>query len=622
MGVSESAMSASPSIVMLFRCVKISVETKVQCDDLDNRAINLTNVRPPSYNAEIMRPVERRQRITQALLEAGVVSVQQLVDRLQVSEVTIRNDLRQLEMDGKLVRRHGGAVLGKLPRVHLERGLARPADGHAHPNGLHWIAQRAAALVNAGETILLLNSPVAQSMAEELLKLHSVTVLTNGLHLATTLQRNPANTVMLLGGHMRADADTLDGPIAIGSLGALRVQKAFLGCDGLTLEQGPADDDITTAQLKAAVVEAAQTVIVLAPADRIGRAALMSFARLDQVQHLITTEGGPAPLLNDLRGAGVQVTVCSQRLMQISAEAQAVQRWRLGFANLTEKQEFAVAVRQGLEHAACELKNIELVLADNAADPEVALSNARELLDQRVDLLIEYQQDEPTNYVVMDMCRLANVPVIAIDIPMAGATYVGVDNYRAGTVAGEAALRWIQKHWGGQLDKVVSLEQPESGTVPAARIQGQIDRLRSAFALEDKDLVRCVTHGDLEGSQQAAIRALRGIPPHKHVLFIGINFNSALGSLAAAEALDRQASTAVVSQNASGGIRRELMRRNPMLIGAVDYFPQHYGARAIPLALSILQGQPIPPAVYTNHVLLTAENIREVYPEGELIGLH
>jgi ribose transport system substrate-binding protein len=116
------------------------------------------------------------------------------------------------------------------------------------------------------------------------------------------------------------------------------------------------------------------------------------------------------------------------------------------------------------------------------------------------------------------------------------------------------------------------------------------------------------------------VHALRSIPAQKHVLFVGINFNSALGGLAAAQALDRQANTAVVSQNASGRIRHELLRRNPMLIGAVDYFPQHYGARVISLALSILQGQPVPPAVYTNHALLTADNLREHYSESELAG--
>jgi ribose transport system substrate-binding protein len=563
-----------------------------------------------------MHPAQRHQQIVQLLLQNGVVSVQQLVELLQVSEVTIRNDLRHLERQGKLIRTHGGAALGNLPRSHIERrGRLSHQSRREHLDGFRQIAQRAASLVNEGETILLLNSPATQAMADELLRLRSLTVLTNSLHIATTLQRNPTNTVMVIGGHLRPDADTLVGPTAISALGALRVQKAFLTCDGLSLEQGFADDDIASAPLKAAVLSYAQAIIALTPADRIGRSALMSFASLEQIHHLITTDGAPLNILNDLRASGVQVTVCSQRLTQIAIDSSQEHRWRVGFANLTERQEFAVSVRQGLEEAAKGVKNIELVLADNAGDPEAALANAREMLDKRVDLLIEYQQDEHTNYIVMDMCRSAGVPVIAIDIPLPGATYFGADNYRVGTIAGDAAVRWIRKYWNGQLDKVVCLEQPESGAIPATRIQAQLDKLRAAFALAEADIIHFDTHGDLEGSQVAATQALRNIPWSKHVLLLGINFNSALGSLAAAQALDRRESTVVISQNASARIRQELARRNPMLIGAVDFFPQHYGSKLIPIVLDVLEGRPIPPAIYTDHLLLTHGNVRQVYPE-------
>ena len=566
-----------------------------------------------------MKVSARHQQIVDLLLQNGVMTVAQLVELLQVSEVTVRNDLRALERQGRLIRTHGGAAIGSLPRTRRGRPPApRQPEGAGLADGLLRLAQRAAALVGEGETVLLLNSPVAQAMVDELLKIRSLPVLTNSLHIASALQRNPANTVMLVGGQLRADGDTLDGPIAMHAVSHLRVQKAFLTCDGLDREHGFADDDLASTQLKAAILDYAQTVIVLAPADRVGRSALMSFASTGQVQHLITTEGAPLPLLNDLRAAGVQVTVCSPRLTQIAAEAGPSQRWRLGFANLTEKHEFAVAVRQGLEQAAKERGSIELVMADNASDPDIAVANARELLDPargRVDLLIEYQQDEHANYVIMDLCRSAGVPVIAVDIPASGAVYFGVDNYRVGSIAGDAAVRWIQQRWDGRLDKVVCLEQPESGVIPATRIQAQLDRLQAAFHLAEADIIRCDTHGDLEASPRAAIQALRNIPWSKRVLMIGINFNSALGSLAAAEALDRQEHTAVVSQNASARIRQELLRRNPMLIGAVDYFPQHYGAKLLPIALDLLEGRPTPPAVYTEHLLLTSANVRQVYPE-------
>jgi ribose transport system substrate-binding protein len=563
---------------------------------------------------DIMRPAQRHQQIIQLLLPTGVLSVKQLVDLLQVSEVTIRNDLRYLETHGKLIRTHGGAALGNLPGSRSgSNGNDTSKDGRSLLEGMNQLAQRAASIVNDGETILLLNSPFTRAMAEELLKLHAVTVLTNSLQIATTLKRNPANTVIVIGGQLQPDGDALAGPTAVNAVGSLHLQKAFITCDGLSLEQGLADDDIASATLKAAILSNARTVIALAPADRIGRQALMSFAASNQIHHLITTEGAPFTILNNLRAAGVQVTVCSKHLTQIAVNASQQHPWRIGFANLTEEQEFAVSVRQGLEQATLESRNVELILADNAGDPERALANAYEMLEKRVDLLIEYQQDEHTNYKLMDMCRSAGVPVIAIDIPSPGAIYYGADNYGAGALAGDAAVRWIRKHWHGKLDKVICLEQPESGTIPASRIEAQLDKLRTAFALDNADILHCATHGDLEGSQVAATQAMRSIPWNKHVLLIGINFNSALGSLAAAEALDRRENTVVISQNASARIRRELINRNPMLIGAVDFFPQHYGAKIIPLAINILERHPVPPALYTDHLLLTANNIRQVY---------
>jgi ribose transport system substrate-binding protein len=99
------------------------------------------------------------------------------------------------------------------------------------------------------------------------------------------------------------------------------------------------------------------------------------------------------------------------------------------------------------------------------------------------------------------------------------------------------------------------------------------------------------------------------------VLFIGINANSAVGALEAAEVLGRQSCTAVVSQNASRRVRGELRRNNPMLIGAVDYFPEAYGDRIMQLAVAMLNDKPVPPATYTDHALMTHANVQRFYPD-------
>jgi ABC-type sugar transport system substrate-binding protein len=141
--------------------------------------------------------------------------------------------------------------------------------------------------------------------------------------------------------------------------------------------------------------------------------------------------------------------------------------------------------------------------------------------------------------------------------------------------------------------------------------------LRSVFQLQESDILHYDTRGGLDESRSAATQALRHIPWGRKVLFIGINANSTLGALEAAEVLGRQSCTAVVSQNVSKRIRRELRRGNPMLIGGVDYFPHIYGGKVLQMALSMLNGQQVPPAAYTEHLLVNAENVDHIYPDEQ-----
>ena len=567
-----------------------------------------------------MKSRERQEQIIAYLLSKGNLRLAELRERFQVSEGTIRNDLRDLEAGGKLIRTHGGATLPKMRMV--TNGFT--AAGNSSPGHLtndeqrhleaHNMAHRAAELVNEDDAILLCSSAITQAMVDELLPMKHLTVLTNSFDIAQRLSHNPAHTVVLIGGQVHYNADAINGPIASGMLERMRVSKAFISCDGVSTTQGFASNEIADAQVKASMITCADSVIMLAPGTTIGRLALMSFAGLNQAHHLITTHEAPTDMLRALMSSGVRVSLCGERITEICADCPPDRKWRIGFSNLTEDQDFAIKVRESIEKAAQSLGVVDLVLTDNAAEPRIALENARRMLDANLDLMIEYQQDERTNYILMDMFRSARLPVIAIDIPMPGAVYFGADNYRAGRIAGEAAASWIREHWAGKLDKIVYLEQTESGSIPAARIQGTLDTLRAIIPIKDSDILHCDTHGGLEESRMAALNALRNIPWGKRVLFIGINANSAIGTLEAAETLGRQSCTAVVSQNASRRIRSELRRGNSMLIGAVDYFPEAYGDRILQMAMHLLAGKSVPPATYTDHALINAANVQRFYP--------
>lgn len=595
---------ARPMSIRTPKLVNLTKSAREARNPVQHANFSLTSASQNLKSRLIMKPSERRRQLLEYVLERGTGTVHDLVERFQCSGGTIRNDLRALEQEGKLIRTFSGAKSPLGPQRD-----ARLTAGDGDYEQARAIAQRAAGLVRDGDTVLIYPDRLTELMADDLLGMKSLTVITNSLSIAQRLSHNPNHTIILIGGHFRFGQESLSGASGVAMLQSLRANMAFIPCDGISGAQGFATNDIAAVQIKTAMVDCAQTVVMLALPEVFGSASVVSFASLNQAHHCITTTDAPPDPVSLLRSAGVRVSLCGERMTEVCAHCPPNRPWRIGFANLHEGSDFASTIRRSIEHAAQAHGGFELILVNNASDPQTALDNARRLIAAKVDLAIEYQLHERTNHAIMDLFRQADIPVIAVDIPMPGAVFFGADNYRAGQIAGEAAVSWIRRHWAGCLDRVVCFQQSIVGPLPAGRIHGELDALRMGLGISDADIMFFDTNVLPGDAQRAATQALRNIPWGKKVLFVGIDGGAALAGLAAAEALDRQAHTAVACQNVDAKIRAELRRGNPMLIGAVDYFPERYGDHIIRIASDLLSGRPVPPAIYTEHRLLTADDV-------------
>ncbi len=317
-------------------------------------------------------------------------------------------------------------------------------------------------------------------------------------------------------------------------------------------------------------------------------------------------------------------TVVVKETVEVAAEAPAEavcetkkDNYKIGFANLTEDIVFTQLVRESIEKEAAKAGNIELVLADNKLDGATALANADNFILQGVDGVIEFQTDEKFGNVMMDKFRKEGIPVIAIDIPMPGATFFGADNYGAGYMAGEAAAKWVNENWDGQLDAILMLELPQSGPIPAARLQGQLEGLVDNVNSEvPEDMI---FHLDSKNTQDEAFRVvgdtLPKIPDARHVVAVNINEGTALGTIAAFESAGRTEDIVVVAQGADPSGLDEIAKEGSRHIGSTAYFPERYGEWLIPAMIDALECQPLPPAIYVDHVFINADNLCEYYPE-------
>ncbi|MCO6452794.1 MAG: sugar ABC transporter substrate-binding protein [Caldilineales bacterium] len=320
----------------------------------------------------------------------------------------------------------------------------------------------------------------------------------------------------------------------------------------------------------------------------------------------------------------VEKTVEVEKVVEVTAEAPAPEacatmkdNYKIGFANLVENIVFTQLVRESIEKAAAEAGNVELLLADNNLDGATALANADNFILQGVDGVIEFQTDEKFGNVMMDKFRKEGIPVIAIDIPMPGATFFGADNYGAGRMAGEAAAEWVKANWDGQVDAVLVLELPQSGPIPAARMQGQVEGLLDNLDVEvPEDMIFYL---DSKNTQDEAFRVvgdtLPSIPDAHHVVAVNINEGTASGTMAAFDAAGRTEDVIVVAQGADPEGQDNMVKEGSRHIGSTAYFPERYGEWLIPAIIDALECKVLPPAIYVDHVFINKDNLCEYYPE-------
>ena len=324
-------------------------------------------------------------------------------------------------------------------------------------------------------------------------------------------------------------------------------------------------------------------------------------------------------LLHTLHHCGF-VEKIDERNYRLMAVIRPRKRFRIGYASQGQDSSFPREVHTGLLRAA-ERERLELIVVDNRYQPKVALRNAQHLIKEKVDLVIEFQTDEAIAPAIASKYLEAGIPLIAIDIPHPGATYFGANNYQAGLLGGRYLGKYAHACWDGQVDEVLILELARAGALVGARSKGIVAGLKEMLRIGDS--VRVISldgDGQFKASLEKVRRYIR-MSKARHVLVGAANDPSALGAVRAFQETGREATCAVVGQNAEPDARQELRSTRTPLVASVAYFPERYGAGLVRLALDILSRKAVPPAIFTRHQIITAENVDHYYPNDSLVGV-
>ncbi len=241
---------------------------------------------------------QRRALILDEVRRRGGVRVNELTRRLNVSDMTVRRDLDALARQGVVEKVHGGAVPVAETSSH-EPGFE--AKSALELGAKEEIARTAARMVAPGSAIALSGGTTTFALAGHLLDVPDLTVVTNSVRVADVFHtaqhpggsgepRPGAATVVLTGG-VRTPSDALVGPVADQSIRALHFDVLFLGVHGISVEAGLSTPNLAEAETNRRLMRSARRVVVVADHTKWGTVGLSSFARLDEVDTLVTDAG-------------------------------------------------------------------------------------------------------------------------------------------------------------------------------------------------------------------------------------------------------------------------------------------------------------------------------------------
>lgn len=246
---------------------------------------------------------EREQRILELLRGGAVLPVGRLASEMGVSEATVRRDLQSMHERGLLHRVRGGAALRATER---EEPLFDDKESR-NPEAKRRIAERALALIEDHDVIYLDGGSTLLMLARLLDQRKDLTIVTNSLMAAAALMTMP-HKLILVGGEFRALSRTLVGPLTASVIQSVRVDKAFMGTIGFTLDDGMTTTDPGEAFTKEQVMRRANQVVLLADGSKLGRPSFARSAGVDEINVLVTDAMTPE-FQKELEQRGVEVLV-------------------------------------------------------------------------------------------------------------------------------------------------------------------------------------------------------------------------------------------------------------------------------------------------------------------------
>lgn len=297
------------------------------------------------------------------------------------------------------------------------------------------------------------------------------------------------------------------------------------------------------------------------------------------------------------------------------------------FANILESGELFKQFGDGLEGAA-KVAGIKLKRYNNNNDGPTTINNARLMIQDRPDVILEYTGVEGIGAALKKMFDDAKIPFVAINIPIPGGHWFNLVNKEIGTdTAAVVSAAAKAKGWSAADTTVLIVQGSQYGAevndcvryfyVNVAKAMPGMEQVEPSAITAltttiGKSGIQVDGKATLEASYAAVKNALQTLPPDRHILLYSINDDSVLGAWRAITESKREQNTLVAGLGGSVAALKEL-RTNPQWIAEGSIFISHWGQYVLAMGVAIMQGATLPPLTKSPQAVLTKETVDKYY---------
>lgn len=285
---------------------------------------------------------------------------------------------------------------------------------------------------------------------------------------------------------------------------------------------------------------------------------------------------------------------------------------RVAFANFNDEHSFGAIVLRGMQAAAKQRPDIEMLYYDNKSDAARSVENARAATVVRPDVYINYNVNPATNPQIGRILKDAGIPVLSVQTRVPDTPIFAVDNALSGFEACRALSQEAKKQWGGKPAAIFLLSYPEGGPLFLERT----DACRKAIAAElpGAPIQEQSTKNDTGHARAVTTDFLTRHASQKVMIWAHVD-SMAIAALTAARNANREADLLLSATGGEAAVFPEIRRQNGPYVGTFSFFPENWGVDILGIAAKLARKEGVPEVTRpTRQVFVNRQNIDQLYP--------